>query len=209
MPANRAEIEVTFNWIYILVAGAVILLFFAGIVVKQRSVSEEYLASDVVQIMGTIFTGAGVSEKTKNFIDTSGLSDYTFYFDCQEGVGEYGIEGRSAKIQNTIDPIFSPLRLKTSQIITWSLPYLLPFKVTDFLYVTSPNSIYYFYGFGDMADELEKQTEEFTNVRRLVDLGDYEAIDPGQVFQLRIVDLGGSLVPNSNVPESLRVLEDE
>ena len=57
---KKAQIQVTFNWVYILIAGAVILLFFIGIVVKQKAVSEENLATDVVRVMESIFTGAGV-----------------------------------------------------------------------------------------------------------------------------------------------------
>jgi len=205
---KKAQIEVTFNWVYILVAGAIILIFFASLIVKQQASSQEYLATDVVRIMDTIFTGAGVSEKTKNFIDTSGLADYIFYFSCQEGVGEYGIEGRSANIQNTGDPLFAPLRLQSTQIITWSLPYKLPFKVIDFLYVTSPNTIYQYYGFGDFVDELEDQTKEFSNFHRIFDIEDYNAIEPGLVFQIRVVDIGGNLVANNLVPTKLRTLAD-
>ena len=80
---KKAQIQVTFSWVYILIAGAVILLFFIGIVVKQKSISEENLATDVVRVMESIFTGAGVSEKTKNFVDISGLADYTLYFNCE------------------------------------------------------------------------------------------------------------------------------
>ena len=66
---KSGQVQITFNWIYILIAGAVILLFFVGIVVKQKVVSEERLATDVVDILDSIFTAAGVSSKTKIFID--------------------------------------------------------------------------------------------------------------------------------------------
>ena len=89
---KKGQIQVTFNWFYVLIAGGVILLFFFGIVMKQQKVSEENLAYDVVRIMESIFTGAGVSEKTKNFIDTSGLVDYTLYFNCDEGTTDFGIK---------------------------------------------------------------------------------------------------------------------
>ena len=83
--------------------------------------------------MESIFTGAQVSEKTKSSIPTGGLSDKTLYFRCEEGVGEYGIEGFPARTQNSLDPIFAPSRMQAARLILWSLPYSLPFKITDFL----------------------------------------------------------------------------
>ena len=58
---KKGQIQVTFNWIYITIAGAVILLFFFGIVVKQKAASEEKLSIEVVRILESILTGAGVS----------------------------------------------------------------------------------------------------------------------------------------------------
>ena len=91
---KRGQIEITFNWIYIVIAGAVILLFFFSLVVKQKQISEERLSNEVVQIMSSILTGAGVSEKTKNFIDASGLADYILYFSCDAGISEFGIKDK-------------------------------------------------------------------------------------------------------------------
>ena len=79
---KSGQVQLTFSWIYIMLAGAIILLFFVGLVFKQQAAAEESLAFDVVQIMDSIFTGAQVSEKTKNFIDVSGLADYTLSFNC-------------------------------------------------------------------------------------------------------------------------------
>src|SRR3989344_3370187 len=89
--SKKGQIEVTFNWVYVLIAGAVIILFFVGIAVKQKASSERALSSDVVRIMESIFTSAGVSEKTKNIIDVSGLSEYTLQFSCSDGVSEFGV----------------------------------------------------------------------------------------------------------------------
>src|SRR3989338_857556 len=79
---KKAQMDVGFNWIYIMIAGVVILLFFTGIIVKQKTASQQQLSTDVVRIMESIFTAAGVSEKTKNSIDIIGLADYTLTFNC-------------------------------------------------------------------------------------------------------------------------------
>src|SRR3989338_7250815 len=210
MANKKGQVEVTINWVYVLVAGGIILLFFIGVIVKQKTASEEGLAIDVVRVMENIFVGAGVSEKTKNFIDTSGISEFTLYFDCLEGVGEYGLQGKSANVQNVIDPLFSSSTIHSPKLITWSVPYLLPFKVIDFLYVTAPNIKYYLYGQDDFIAELEKEGEEFGNIIVLDGQNSYMGIDPQGNDQIRVVDISGTLVKDGfAVPEKLLSLADE
>ena len=43
---HKGQVEVTFNWVYILIAGAVILLFFVSLVVRQKRIFYKHL--DVV-----------------------------------------------------------------------------------------------------------------------------------------------------------------
>ncbi|MBU0470169.1 MAG: hypothetical protein KKA62_01350 [Nanoarchaeota archaeon] len=202
---KKGQIQLTFSWIYILIAGAVILLFFIGLVVKQAKVSEEKLSLDITRILESIFAGAGVSEKTKNFIDAPGLSDYTFFFNCEEGVSEFGIKDRPAISQNSIDPVFVQKEINTIKIITWSLPYRLPFKVMDFLMVTSGNTKYYLTGGEDrFVNEFLNSTEGFNREY----ISDLEEAKAGGEVAIRIIDSDGSQVPTGNVPSSLASFED-
>src|SRR3989338_5971125 len=199
---KSGQVEITFNWIYVLIAGVVILLFFIGIVFKQKAASEEKLAGDVVRILESIFTAGTVSEKTKNFIDTSGLVDYTLYFQCLDGVGEFGIVDNPARIENTITPVFGPDELQTSQLIIWSLPYYLPYKVSDFLFITSLNTKYIILGDGNgFADEFLDATEGFT--REKVTYTNLNNINPGNLYHIRIIDLDGVLTAGSPIPANL------
>ena len=206
MDKKKGQISITFNWVYILIAGAIILLFFVGLVVKQQAVSEQNLASEVVRVMESIFTGAGVSEKTKNFIDTSGLSDYTLYFGCEEGTSEFGIVGKSTPSQNVIDPIFAPSNIRSSHLILWSLPYKLPFKTIDFLFVTSSNTKYFLLGNDPFAEEFINATDNFNRLW----IQDLSMVDPGKNFQIRIVDLEGIFIEdNTPVPEKVKYMQDD
>ena len=203
---KKAQIQVTFSWVYILIAGAVILLFFIGLVVKQKAVSEENLATDVVRVMESILTGAGVSEKTKNFVDISGLADYTLFFGCDEGSSSFGIKDRGKPSQNNIDPIFAPSEIKDTQLVLWSLPYNLPFKVIDFTFVTSPKTKYYFLGNNHFIDEFINSTQGFSNIERIDDISE---IDPQRNFQFRIIDFSGGLFVREGIPENLRLVDDD
>jgi len=161
--------------------------------------------------MGSILTGAGVSEKTKNFVDTSGLVDFTLYFDCLENeyVTEFGIKDQPSRVYEPVMPVFSPREISTTKMITWSLPYKLPFKVVDFLFVTSDNTAYYLMGNDiDFMDEFVNATQGF-RVKVLFTDSDYVDIDPGDNFQIRFVDFNGnSIQENAPVPEKLNLMAD-
>lgn len=203
---KKGQIQVTFHWAYVLIAGAIILLFFVGLVVKQKDVSEQQLSQDVVRLMESIFTASEVSEKTKNFIDTSGLSQYTFYFECEEGVGRFGVQGGSVRTENTITPIFTPQELRSSQLITWSLPYNLPFKIVDLLFITSRNTKYVLLGDFDFATAFIDSTEGF-NTQYLAS-SDINEIKVGDNFQIRIIDKGAGVISQgAPIPAELRKLD--
>ncbi len=206
---RKAQVEITFNWVYILIAGAVILLFFVGIAVKEKASAQQSLGQDLVNTMDSIFTGAGVSEKTKNFIDIGGLAEYTLYFNCQDGITQYGLKDTSARSENNIDAIFAPSELKAPQLITWSLPYLLPYKVMDFLYISSSNTRYYLYSNNQkFVNEFMNATAGF-NRDYLLTPEQYNQIDPQKNFHTRIIDFTGQLIKqNAPLPSKLRSLDD-
>lgn len=202
---KKAQIEVTFNWIYIAIAGAVIILFFVGIVIRQAQVSEENLSADIVRIMGSILTGAGVSEKTKNVISSSGLIDYTLIFTCEEGISELGIKGKSARMYNAVDPVFVPEEVHSTQIILWSLPYMLPFKVTDFLLVAPVNRRFYLLSSdAEFIQEFLNVTESFN--REYID--SLDEIDLTGGLSVRIIDADGTHIPFEPIPASLQLFDD-
>ncbi|MBI2666157.1 hypothetical protein HYX13_00945 [Candidatus Woesearchaeota archaeon] len=209
--SSKAQVQVTFHWIYVVLAGAVILLFFAGMVVRQKSVAEKELTSEVVRIMESILAGAGVSEKTKNVIDTSGLADLALYFSCTEGVGEFGILDGSSRAQNARDPLFAPQVIKSPQLVAWSLPYAFPFKVIDFLYVTAPTIKYAVFSLNpsnDLFDDFEEEFRDVGNVVRLQTPDAYASLASEEYFHVRVVTDVADLHLQS-VPLQLRSLDDE
>jgi len=58
---KKGVIEVQFNWIFILIIGAIILFFFFSIVKTQKTVSEKKISTTVRRDIRAILTGAGVS----------------------------------------------------------------------------------------------------------------------------------------------------
>lgn len=209
---KKGQIQITFNWIYIAIAGAVILLFFLSIVVKQAKVSEEKLSGEVVRILDSIMSGARVSEKTKNSIDASGLVDYILYFDCDEGVSEFGIKGKSARIQNSIDPVFGPKEINTARLNLWSLPYKLPFKIIDFLFITSENIKYFLIGNNPFIEEFLNETEPDPKINWKINrehVPDMSFIKAEKNFKVRIIGFEGTNIPGGGIPDSLSSFDDK
>ncbi len=204
--SKRAQLEVTFNWVYVLIAGAVILLFFAGIVVKQKAASEDNLSRMALNIMDKIFAGARAAEKTKDFVDISGLADYTFYFDCANEVSTYGLKGHSNPKEDEVHAIFAPLELQGTRMILWSLPYRMPYKVMDFLFITTDKTKYFLVGQDKFVEEFLNATQDNTDKRKSINAEaviDLEDITPGKTFQIRIVDVVGKIQPKALLPPLL------
>lgn len=191
---KEGQITITFNWIYVLIAGAVILLFFVGIVVKQKAVSEERLATDVVQILDSIFTSAAVADKTKIYIDTQGLADYNLFFDCLDGVSEFGVKGLGLSEQDSTTPVFVPREVQAQGLILWSLPYNFPFKVIDFLFIIPNNQKFFLLGSDPVFSEefLNATADENERLRiEVSSVDDLSEIKGGLNLDLRIIDLNG------------------
>ncbi len=211
-PSRKAQIEVTVNWIYILIAGAVILLFFVSIIVQQKAKSERELSEEVLQLLQSIFSGAAVSEKTKNSLEASGLNEFTLYFSCTGDVGEYGIKGTTARVQDRIIPVFAPLEIQAPKLSLWSLPYLLPYKVADFLLLTSDNIKYVLVGDDPFIDEFLNESKFKSEIRfriNAVQASNLNQVDPGENFHIRIVDFIGAVEDSQPVPAGLQQSADE
>jgi len=211
---KKAQIQLTFHWIYILIAGAIILLFFTGIVLKQKDISEEKLNQEVTRIMESILIGAGVSEKTKQFINIKGLSDYVFEFNCQDGYGSFGIKGRDS-IEMPTEAIFSPQEMKTTGMIFWSLPYELPYKVSDLLMVSSINTKYFVVGGENTPFRLELENSISSSPEdeakfnfEFINQDQYNEITSGGNYQIRIIYLQSiNQLNKGNIPTNLNEMD--
>lgn len=209
--SKTGQMTLSFNWIFVLIAGTMILLFFVAIIMKQKSVSEQKLNFDIVTIMDSILTGSTVSERTINFVDISGLAGFELYFDCEidDGGGfddlfaQYGISGSDASSELPMQVLFAPDTMEGTEMITWSLPYKMPYKVMDLLMVTSTSIKYYVIG-GEGTEfrtDLENATTGFT-IDFISDVS--EISSPGDLYHVRIIDLDGNvLVDGNSLPDTL------
>lgn len=205
---KSGQIQVTFNWLYVLLAGGVILLFFAGIVVNQKESAEKSLSIKIIEDLDSIFTGAYVSDKTQGELPTAGLRDYTFTFECSDGVTEYGLLDQGVVRQENLIPIFSPREIKTEKMYWWSIPYKFPFPVINLLIITSENTKYYILGDLSFSQTFIDDAKKF-NLEHLSDDQYPEQVSPNKNYQVRIIDLDNKLTQDSAVPVGLHYMDND
>jgi hypothetical protein len=73
MNRKGQEVESQVHWIFILIAGALIIGFFATIVVKQKAASEIALQGKVSQQLDAIFAGA---QQCQGLVCVEGFLDF-------------------------------------------------------------------------------------------------------------------------------------
>jgi len=130
---KRGVLELHFNWIFVLIAGAVIFAFFIAVVNKQREFSEIKSSGTIITNLDSILTGAQVSTKTVNIID---MPKVDIGFECNR----YFIGSVPKQIKSNV--VFAPGLLKGKRMITWTLDWNVPYRVTNFLYITDPQLRY-------------------------------------------------------------------
>ena len=135
---NKKAIEMQFHWIFVLIAGALILAFFFSVVQKQRSISEEKLSLTLASQMEAIYAGAIESKGTIQPLVTPqpGIA-----FSCSEVCDcNYYIGKRATEFRDKL--IFAPDMIKGADTWAWALEWKFPFRVNNFLMLSSPTIKY-------------------------------------------------------------------
>lgn len=127
---NKRGIALQFNWIFVLIAGALILAFFFSVAMKQSSYSEQRLSLSLSSDLETIFTSAIISEGTSQTlpIPPKGLS-----FSCSEGCDCSFTTGSASKSFRDL-VIFAPSTLE-GEVVVYSLGWSSPYRISNMLFV--------------------------------------------------------------------------
>ncbi len=167
--SKKAQEQVQFNWIYIAVVGAIILLIFVNIASGIRKNSKTQLAVDAITYFDEIFTSAQASENTENSITLAGL-ELEVASDAED-CNFYTIKGTNLGGRSTeFTPLFSPGTIKKTAL-AYSMGWDMPFRVNYFLYLSSPDIAYVSVGsnsiFGELPEHLTTQkaarSDDFVN----------------------------------------------
>lgn len=156
MKFKKGVIEVQFNWLFVLIIGAVILIMFAGIIVRQKNISETSKNVLLLNNLDAIFSGSEASSGTVNIVK---IPETRIEFRCNR----YSI-GQLSK-QLGVMNVFPPSVLEGDRLISMTLDFSMPYRITNLVYITSPEYRYIFIG-GNDAMEMERMmpNETFSQI---------------------------------------------
>ncbi len=136
MAPKKGVIEVQFNWIFILIAGALILGFFGAVIMRSRPIAEDMLAEPILTSMNAIITSTGISTRTAMFVE---IPEEKISFSCER----FSVGAFSQPIPET-NIVFAPSETEGSFLIAWAFDFNIPHHITNFLFITSPDKRYVF-----------------------------------------------------------------
>jgi len=145
---KKAVVEIQFNYIFIMIVGIIILTFFISVAGKYKDNAETDLANVVLEKLSAISTSGQMSSDTNTLID---INDVDLSLECDpDSCNRFGCDtefdfankGINSPDWMNIEPLFAPRRIKSNNLITWSLDWNHPFKITSVLYLTSPEHRY-------------------------------------------------------------------
>ena len=150
---KKAAIEIQFNWIFVAIAGFVIFLFIIGIAVKNARDSEQKLSQDLIsQIVASI---KGKQQLSDAFTSID-IPKTNIQFSCDKDTDLAYIRIAQSQRQNLpVEIIFAPSSLDTDKLLLSTEDFSIPFTVTRFVYITSPETafIVYYKAGGDLKAE--------------------------------------------------------
>lgn len=148
---SKGQVEIQFNWIFVLAAGAIILIVFGFLIIKGKSSSDRTTNLYLSKNIKSIFANAESSINSLNEIDVPQV-------DIEMTCSGYRIGGMFEKIG--ILNYFSHNTLKGGKLITWTLSWDVPYRVTNFLYLTTPQIRYVIIGSGPLVDNLKDSMQD-------------------------------------------------
>jgi hypothetical protein len=141
---RKGQIDIQFNWVFILLIGVIILSFFVGIAIWYKNTQEQKISGLIVLELESLLKAAKESPKTAR--ETT-LPDITLTFTCSpDDCSDYGcasdFSGGGISRSTETEILFAPLTLSGTTLITWALEWQLPYKIANFLYVTADSVRY-------------------------------------------------------------------
>lgn len=188
---SKKGFEIQFNWIFVLVIGAAILLFFASLVFKQRDLSEAASKTNLLRSFQDLIEAASVS------IDTSSLTSIpksNIKVECSR----ISAGGTSRQYQNLI--LFAPSSIKGSKLVSQTSAFNIPYRSSNILYITSQEMRYIFIGNNELYKEINRTLPAELSKEN------YSSYDPSKIkdtnnYKVRLIFVNSNLP--ANAPQSL------
>ena len=158
--AKKAQIDMQFNWIFVIIIGAVLLGFFFTAIMSASKSSDQKISVSLAKHFETIIFSSGQKSGTLKTYQTPPV---TLYFNCDDEQGLYNYYVGDLKARDTkYDLIFAPDSLTGNSVITWTQKWKVPYSVGTFMYITNEDTLFIFnQGDGPMSAPLKKILADF------------------------------------------------
>lgn len=180
--SKKGVVESQINWVFILIVGGVILLFFIMFVTNQKKSSDITISSDVLNHLDSITKGAAISIGT--LYDITMPPKQAFENKCLENSFTlYGSSLQGLNLEYTV--LFSPRLIDGEKIFTYSLYFKAPYVVGSFLYMVTDGTLFFVldekkgfdFQINELYDELPVKNEEnFAELKAVLYRDEIEAI---------------------------------
>ncbi len=136
--------EIQFHWIFIMIAGAIILTFFITVVTKYTAVAQDQNSVTLGRQLDTIFTGANAGKQTTQRIQLAAQPKtepllFTCTNTCQCA---FATGSKTTLLHST--PVFSSEKLSGTEITYTTLDWNIPYRAGVFVYLTTNQDNYLF-----------------------------------------------------------------
>lgn len=135
MKQKKGMIGEQINWIYVMIAGTLILGFFVGIVYRQKQAADRGIAEDILKGVDAL---TSYPPRSSQLVHIPGLE---LYISCKSGRTTLRAEN-SQSTREPYEPVFGPSLIKANHIITMTDEWNVPFKATNFIFLTGNDTRY-------------------------------------------------------------------
>ena len=152
---NKGQLQISFNWIFVLIVGAIILLFFITSLTKETDSSKTQLAQKASARLDAVFA---VIQQNPDSVQIHDAPNYELDFYCTEEGHYYALKDSSTKNYLENEHIFAPETIGKAKLVSWTKTFSAPFPVSSILYLSDEKNQYVFI----TADpKIEKLYEDF------------------------------------------------
>lgn len=159
---NKKGFAVQFSWLFVLIAGAVMLGFFVSIITNQTSGVEARSAQRATQEINSLFKISMAAGDTQKIV----LFDKKIIFYCDD-ISEYHVEESLKHSRYDYNVIFSPVELEGRELIIQTKVFEAPFRTMPLLYVTNKDIEYVFVGSSALVIQLYNAMPENATVKSI------------------------------------------
>ncbi len=137
---RKGQVDVQFSWIFILIAGGVILGLFFKVATTQRQIAEDKAA---VRLMNDFDALTKVALQSRDTVQPIPLSSLGLHFSCDDDCGCFMHFGRQS-LPYEERAIFAPPDVDGEEAFLWVADWKMPYRASNMLYIANDNTKFFF-----------------------------------------------------------------